>query len=502
MKIASLIKKGKKIDLKLIQLIFHRLNGKSKSGVQIRPHLETIFASTLWSIGILVIALPNGLKTKIGSIGLPNDATPEQIRKAWGPGDAGSLMDTALTWAKFHHIDPTTQYWIVHLWTPGMSILEIPLIWLAKIGIPIFWSLLLITAVIWCLIFFLAWKYISALIGRIYLSLIFLILLFSWDFEYIFRFSIFYTEGISLGLLLLGLGILTYALIVKIQNYKTFFISGLLLGCSLMIRYVSDYALTSAFILSLFLVFYWNFRRNKSRGKYSKVSLSKVMTKNSLNQIPLNIRSVFISTATAIAITLPWRVIGHYFYGNPHWLMSTAARGTGISLWIPNSKNFYWAFSDMNWACKIDPFKCERLSKLPLTTKNDSLNLLEAIKTALSHPASYLKDRGSFVENLWVPGGLHHGPLLQVFCSIFPLLLIIPTIILILRDKGWTNALMLWMPFLVFDLGQLFIIHFESRYFIPVRFILIGVFLFVLLNTEVMKSSQVSNPQVLSKVHL
>ena len=112
-----------------------------------RTQVETFFASGIWFLLTLFIALPQGLKTRLILNGnqVPHSATPQLIRNAWGQGDAGSLLDTAITWSKFHQIDRVSQFWIVHLWTPGMSIIEVPLIWISKLGIPIFWSLLFIT---------------------------------------------------------------------------------------------------------------------------------------------------------------------------------------------------------------------------------------------------------------------------------------------------------------------------------------------------------------------
>ena len=98
-------------------------------------------------------ALPQGFGTLIGGISIANTSSPQAIRNAWGPGDAGSLLDAAITWAQLKNLNPDTQFWIVRLWSPGMSIIEVPLIWLTKIGIPIFWSLLSVTIALWVLNF-------------------------------------------------------------------------------------------------------------------------------------------------------------------------------------------------------------------------------------------------------------------------------------------------------------------------------------------------------------
>ena len=93
---------------------------------------------------------------KIGTIGITTSSSASEIRQAWGAADSGSLLDVAITWSKFESLDETEQFWIVRFWSPGMAIIEVPLIWLEN-QIPIFWGLLVITTSIWIFIFYNCW---------------------------------------------------------------------------------------------------------------------------------------------------------------------------------------------------------------------------------------------------------------------------------------------------------------------------------------------------------
>ena len=176
-------------------------------------HLESILITLVFTLFLLRKALPEGLASHIGIINIENSSTAKSIREAWGLGDSGSLLEAALTWANFQQLDPTTQYWIVRLWSPGFAILEIPLIWLEKAEIPIFWSLLVVTTCLWVVLIFLLWSKIAPIVGRYIILIILIIFIFSWDFEYFFRNGIFYTEGISIATLILGLFIITWSII-------------------------------------------------------------------------------------------------------------------------------------------------------------------------------------------------------------------------------------------------------------------------------------------------
>ena len=187
--------------------------------------------------------------------------------------DAGSLLDTAITWSKFHQIVPN-QFWIVHLWTPGMSVIEVLLIWISKLGLPIFWSLLFITLLTWSTVFWFSWRFISPIIGRIPCVSVAVILISSWDFRYFFRGYLFYTEGLAFGFLVLGIGFISWEYSMSSKRHYLYVIGGVLIGISFMIRYLSDIGILILFIVaSISLVFQFkksniSFNRGEALKQY------------------------------------------------------------------------------------------------------------------------------------------------------------------------------------------------------------------------------------------
>lgn len=458
---------------------FRFLDGKQGSTNIRRSNLETSIFSFYWSLLLLYVALPQGLKTKIGSIDLLNNASPTQIRNAWGPGDAGSLLDTALTWSKFENIDPTNQYWIVHLWTPGMSLIEVPLIWISHIGIPIFWSLLFITTLLWVSIFWLTWKYLTGLIGRLPVASLFLMLGLSWDFQYFFRDSLFYTEGLAFGLLVLGLGVLTWALITKESRLRIFVLAGFFVGTSVLIRHVSDFGL-SVFCAIAFIGFVFQ-RKNAINQILKSVPKKKQNKAKSLIKITdFDFYKLMISGIVANLVLLPWRFLSYFIFGGKPWILSTAAGGVGVGAWTPNSKIGIWGFSGMNWACNIEPLKCISIYLLPQSPHNDLVRLLQAVWAAIQNPISYLNFRGHYLQMNWIPAGVHSIFNFQVISSLLPVALFISGLVILHRSKHALIVAWVWLPFLILELGQLLLIHYESRYFIPIRLFAIGFYLFAI----------------------
>ena len=456
---------------------------------------ETFFVTGIWFLLTLYIALPQGLKTRIGVINIANNSSPELIRKAWGPGDAGSLLDTAITWSKFHQIDRTTQFWIVHLWTPGMSIIEIPLIWLSKLGLPIFWTLLFITLIVWSTVFWFTWRFISPIIGRLPCVFVAAILVASLDFRYIFREDLFYTEGLSFGFLMLGIGFITWEYLLGSSRLYPYVIGGVLIGTSIMIRYVSDIGVLILFVVATTLLFLQLrgsiFSRALSNKSKSKTNRKNPKAKDRVTTFfeflwfakSLRIFGVWISCAIAFLFTLPWRIASHFIFDGPFFTLSGASGLVGPLLWLPTSKLGFWKFSGMNWSCVIDPIKCAALNQSGKTIGSSSSLLKAGVFTAIRHPLAFLSTRWHFLELQWIPrdGISGMGYVLENIFSVIPILLLGVGVILLIRNPMSTRASWIWVPLLMAEIGQLLIVHYESRYFIPVRLFALGFFIFTLL---------------------
>ena len=227
------------------------INGRRPKVYTTRKWNETFLIASIWFITALIRALPDGISTKIPVLNIANNSSAEEIRKAWGQGDAGSLLDIAITWANLNKLDPVTQYWIPGLWAPGLSILEVPLIWISRIGLPIYWSLLFITLTLWSILFSLTWRHFSQFTGRIPMVIISFGLLWSWDFGYLLKDYIFYTEGIGFSFILIGLILLSLRVISpKETGNRSIYLAGTLIGLSIWIRHTNESGLILLFMMA------------------------------------------------------------------------------------------------------------------------------------------------------------------------------------------------------------------------------------------------------------
>lgn len=427
-------------------------------------------------------ALPQGFSTLIGNISIANTSSPQAIRNAWGPGDAGSLLDAAITWAQLKNLNPDTQFWIVRLWSPGMSIIEVPLIWLTKIGIPIFWSLLSITITLWVINFTLVLRMMKSN-KEIFLGFIVLIILVnSWDFQYILKEGLFYTEGLGYGLLFLGLLYISKTIASEeaspIRN-KQKVIAGILVGASIWIRHTQDTALIFTIIIFCLTLSYSKIKpqliKLVNQEKLIKINQER---KNRL-RLQSTIKSVIAIFLIALLITIPWRVISDQVFGGVKYSMSSAPRLIGPGLWLDKSAEAenYWVPFGVNWACRIDTTECERINSLGFSSFKNSKLLELAIVSALTHPVAYIQERYSFLTKFWISNDPTSSIKFKI-ASLLPLFYLL--IILLKKREKWNSRMAIiasmWLIFILLTAGQLAITHFESRYFIPIRLLLIGLF--------------------------
>ena len=426
------------------------------------------------------------MSTKIGATLLNNSAKSYEIRKAWGEGDAGSLLDVALTWSNLEQLNEETQYWIVRSWSPGMALLETPLIWLEKL-IPIFWSLLAVSITLWVSIFYLYWKKFVGIPERVLLLIVFIGMLMSWDFKYMFVDYLFYTETLAFGCLFLGMSIMSFDIVLNSEksSKKKILLTASLIGFSVWIRHTSETGLFLLFLLSLFLVrylykSYWNINSvSNYRNRRKNQKLRKKIKEEAINnaKFKFHLKNILVVSLIAIVITVPWRMIGMVVYGNPAPVMSGAAGIVGPGVWaLPESERAkYWGSYGQNWACKIDFNKCKTNQ---IQKASPSKQLTEAIKTALLNPLDYTKERLKYFFFRWIPG-FNSGLSIYGFIALVELLIPFASLTFFFKIKSKNKYLLMiiWCSFLVMHSAQLLLIHFESRYFIPIRILNIGLLL-------------------------
>lgn len=471
---------------------------------------ESLVFTTLWTLVVLFGSLQSGFSSKIPVLNISSNSSSSEIRKAWGQGDAGSLLEVAITWAGLDPLDEVTQFWIPRLWAPGMAIIEVPLIWLERAGVPLFWSLLILIMIIWGGVMFLAWRYFSPLLGRIPTAFVLVGLIHTWDFRYLLRDYIFYTEGISYGFLLIGLILMT----VRVANpicltRKSVVLAGVMLGLSLWVRHTNDSGLTFLLVIVLLMNLAYKlkrsaevrtFRRNHSK---KKVMIFMESVKSHPKSIWLQDLSIF--AVVAFLVTVPWRLISTFHFGGFPLAMSSASAGVPFSIWsTPDSPSGqYWGHYGSNWACKIDQLTCAAVqSDIQSGIASRSRLLLLAALSALRNPLQYINERFSYLFTNWIPNFSLEFTYQNVGALTFFFVFAVSFLIFFrLKDQRKYPILIIWGSFLLMNLIQLSIIHYESRYFIPVRLLTLGAFagLFLIRSEAHMKEKSTFNPSGVSK---
>jgi hypothetical protein len=489
---------------------FRSLNKRAYVVGSKRGIIESSIFSTLWTLVALFNSLQNGLSSKIPVININRESSSSEIRKAWGLGDAGSLLEVAITWAKFDSLDEATQFWIPRLWAPGMSIIEVPLIWLERAGVPFFWSLLTLTMMIWGGVMFLVWQYFSPLLGRIPTAIALVGLIYTWDFSYLLRDYIFYTEAISYGFLLIGLILMT----VRVTNpncltRRSVVFAGVMLGLSLWVRHTNDSGLTFLLMIVLLINFANKFKKSAELRTFKRHN-SKKKVKIFIDSVNSNPKSIWLQDLTIFAIvaflvTVPWRIISTFHFGGFPFAMSSASGGVPFGIWsTPESPSGqYWGVYGSNWACKIDQVTCAAIqSDIQAGIASGSHLLLLAALSVIRNPLQYIDERFSFLFIHWIPNFSFEFTYQNLVALAF-FFVFASTILIFFRLKDYRKypILIVWGSFLIMNFVQLSIIHYESRYFIPVRLLTLGAFIgLYLIRSEIqIKEKSAFEPSGVSK---
>ncbi len=486
------------------------LNDRADSADSRRSIFESLAFSAVWIFAVCLNNWRNGFFSKIPIVGISADSSAAEIRKAWGPGDAGSLLEIAISWSELRSLDETTQFWIPRLWSPGMAIIEVPLIWLENAGLPLFWALFSLTAITWGSIVFLVWRYFSPGIGRIPTAFVLIALIHSWDFGYILKNYIFYTEGIGYGLLLIGLILVTIRVInPHCLSQKHVALAGAMVGISIWVRHTSDSGLTLALVLILLLSFIHKIKTMaalktyKRKNSRRKVKIFEESIKSDLKLIWL--RDLTIFSLVAFLVTIPWRLISTFHFKGIPFAMSSSSGGVPYAIWsTPESgSGSYWGVYGSNWACKIDRVTCAIVqSDIESGTATGSDLFTLAAQSVIRNPIKYLEERFSFLFTHWIPNFSLNLSYQNIVALIFLFLFAFNFLIFFrLKDQKKYPILIIWGSFLLMNFAQLSIIHYESRYFIPVRLLTLGAFigLFLIRNEGQTKVNSTINPRRVSK---
>ena len=431
--------------------------------------IRLIFNLFLFTYVSIKTSFPNLGETKLAFLNISFDSDIGFIRKMYGMGDAGSYLDIAISLANFRNIQPE-QYFYIHTWSPGQSIVLALAILASKFTFPVYVIIFLINYAIWFFIITFLTKKLSSQKQIIFFYFFYLTFLFSSDFVYYFYSNLFYSEVIGNSLLFASLIFLSWLIKNQILNWLKYVVVGFLLGFSVLVRYTSETGLLLLILLlsiCLFLQLLLTSRR-KFKNRINQTNHMKVL------------RLTFISILIALLTTVPWRILNIALYDMDTVRLSNASSWTIYGVWArENSPEAqYWSGYGSNWACKIDPVKCESLNSLGLKSLTPQTIGKEALKSVIKNPSSYIVERFKYIKIQYFGDGQFDIDQYQKYFSILALLSGSYLLILLFNKKYWNyeNFIIsiIWTCFIVNQFFMYAITHYEYRYFIIFKFLIFG----------------------------
>jgi hypothetical protein len=415
-------------------------------------------------LALLFRIFPRGTNTKyyMESIALWDSSI--EVREKLGGVDAGQLLDASLTFSTLHDLDPASQFWIARVWSLGLSIFQVPAIWLEKIHLPFSMTMIMLNFLIWAALIRIVFQSINGHKQSLLFLVLLISFLFSYDGSFLFQEFPFNSEVIGIGMMLISLTLVIRFLKIEKKPFKFFLIPGIILGISICVRYTIDLAVIFIFLISV--LFYsllkYDLLKSLLRRKESK---SYLEVKRSLILI---FKYLIVTFGVALLVTLPLRIVNQVNYGGAPLQMSSANALSGPSLWAksesPHAK--YWDKTGMNWACDIAPLECNS----PEIEGKDSSELFRmAIFVAILNPVDFLKNR---IYYFWMNHSMVLSDNIYMFIySLFQISLIFLPLLLFHKVKPLERILLsiVWMPFILLQYLTYLIIHFETRYFAPLH---------------------------------
>jgi hypothetical protein len=415
-------------------------------------------------IALLYRFFPNGLSTHyyMETISLFNSSG--EVREKLGGIDAGQLLDASITFSQFQQLDQETQFWIARVWSLGISAFQVPAIWLEQLNVPFTFTMVSLSCGLWLTLIFLIFRLIQNNNSRIIFAVLFISFLYSFDGNFLFSEFPFNPESIALALNLISLTILINELVGQKFRFKNLVLSGFVLGMSIWVRYTIDFAVIGIWIvscISLVSSYVKNLHSKPEIMALTPIGRKKLQDRNFL-------KTIVIAFSIALIFTLPIRLSNQFIYGGKPMMMSSSQELMGANLWakIDSPHALYWDKTGMNWACKLEPVKC---SSLDLSNTKSSTLVEFAVIAAVTNPYEYLQNRLShFYSNH--TGILSNNGLFFIY-SLFQLALIIAIPILLFFKKISKKKLLvtIWAPFILLQYLTFLIVHYETRYFVPLH---------------------------------
>lgn len=456
-------------------------------------NLKTLLLFFLFqALLLLVVFFPQGFDTAIGTI-KPN-LSIAQLKSILGLSDAGSNLSAASDLVLTGTNLEGNYAWVLNLWPPAT-------VWMDALGIRFFGAfgvvpfVMLVSITSWAVTFtLLTWPFLKNVTWASLLLISELALLSFAPFQsWIFGAGFLYGDGLAVSSFISGLAVILYRAFNN-SNWKFWLRDGIIVGLffatSVLYRNAYQYVPIFLGILGLFFVV--------------SVCLTQLISKKSLSKSVLLKSSLLLLSSFLVTFTVQIPYYGYIKETRQRDTLTVVENEFYPAIWKHSSDVDQWyRNAGLTVACDIAPTKCQqikgRLSRGATFSVEEYRNMfLEAV---IQNPSAYVEQRLHYISSQWsademmsyIDGPVDYTQGSVSYTSVrhqnIPqslvffggmLFMFVASLWFAFRKKIWitlsfpVSIIAILIPFAV--------VHIETRYLLPLKFIALLVPLLLILN--------------------
>ena len=448
--------------------------------------LAVVAITWIFFLLILLNLLPNGLETPY--LGVTVSASPQELLPVLGFSDSGNYLRGAIDLQDL--VIGADNRWIFNLWPPGQMLLLAIVI---KLGLPPVLTMMIVFAFLWSVIG--AVIFLKAFSTKIWYALVpFVLILWFTDSPFVGwnqSEGALGTDGIGAAVLCL-LFIYFSILWRKVIQGTVLnpWISGLAVSATLSflshLRIIFLFSIIFSFILVMAMRIVKQLPKNVSKWRKENPSLDKFRL-----HVTQKTKLLVIIAMTFSLSLVPFTLFKSQMTDSISWSNSDyqwAQRWMTDEYLTKNNAGFL-VDGGANWACEIDPARCEVIQKSELRAQNpysgfnsydftDFRNL--AFISIFRNPVGFLENRitglgKAFTGDAGTAVGSNSNFLRGVIFLLMYIYLLARGITKLRRLDEFELFTLLMLVGLV---APLFVAHFETRYLMPAQAFTLVVFTF------------------------
>jgi len=415
-------------------------------------------------------------------VGIPLSTHAEEARQAFGPSDAGSYLQAALGLRDRGPWGIGGNQWAYGFWPPGMVVLNLVLLLIERAtGLPYVFVLVFAVSVIWTLILTRIASVLEKRKSGVGIAFLVAFGLSSIGHPMLTVFSA-YADGLAAGFLVLAV-VELFRQPPPSANLLAFVYLRAAIFLSLAMHFRATYETVATFlvVVTAVLALLW-------------FVLSHLLAQRFIFRWRNPLTSVFLVALGSQALSVPWRLIAGTYIRPGDFRWTTLLDVVSSARWVPtdlySEEAGFLREGHANFGCLNDPNRCEEIRVIEQTSAdpytgggNFSQEQFqgELIQSFLHHPFTYFLERTSmFFNGFFSTTGGELGDW-RIFEGLLLLVGFFVAILFLVknREAGLGGLVMACLSTGALS-GVLLFFHMETRYMLPIKFLMIVVIFFAL----------------------